>query len=106
MRLIIVLLAASLACGTAAAHGGGLDSKGCHTDPKTGRYHCHRSQRSALSASEPKAEGGCQAKSYCKEMKSCAEAKRYLKECGLRRLDRDGDGVPCESLCKKRRGGR
>jgi len=37
----------------AVAHGGGLDSSGCHTNRKTGDYHCHRSsnvaaQRSAL----------------------------------------------------------
>lgn len=24
------------------AHGGGLDSSGCHTNHKTGGYHCHR----------------------------------------------------------------
>ncbi|MDH5727952.1 MAG: thermonuclease family protein [Gammaproteobacteria bacterium] len=41
----------------------------------------------------------CGPKKYCKQMKSCAEAMRYLA-CGLADLDRDGDGVPCESLCK------
>lgn len=25
----------------ASAHGGGLDSNRCHTDHKTGSYHCH-----------------------------------------------------------------
>jgi len=25
-----------------AAHGGGLDSSGCHNDRKAGTYHCHR----------------------------------------------------------------
>lgn len=24
------------------AHGGGLNSEGCHTNRKTGDYHCHR----------------------------------------------------------------
>ncbi|QEZ44148.1 YHYH domain-containing protein [Cupriavidus oxalaticus] len=24
------------------AHGGGLDANGCHTNRKTGDYHCHR----------------------------------------------------------------
>ncbi|NOS74331.1 MAG: excalibur calcium-binding domain-containing protein [Methyloglobulus sp.] len=33
-------------------------------------------------------------------MKSCAEAMYYLKECGAAKLDRDGDGIPCEKLCK------
>jgi Putative peptidoglycan binding domain len=26
---------------TAAGHGGGLDRNGCHTNRKTGEYHCH-----------------------------------------------------------------
>ncbi|WP_353571145.1 endonuclease [Candidatus Albibeggiatoa sp. nov. BB20] len=39
-------------------------------------------------------------KKYCGDMKSCDEAKFYLASCGLKGLDRDGDGVPCSSLCK------
>ncbi|WP_352760065.1 YHYH domain-containing protein [Mesorhizobium sp. M0510] len=26
---------------SAVAHGGGKDSTGCHTNHKTGDYHCH-----------------------------------------------------------------
>ncbi|WP_407065406.1 YHYH domain-containing protein [Cupriavidus numazuensis] len=29
------------------AHGGGLDANGCHTNRKTGDYHCHRGSGSA-----------------------------------------------------------
>jgi len=43
----------------------------------------------------------CGVKQYCREMGSCAEATWYLHVCGLRRLDGDGDGVPCELLCRK-----
>lgn len=42
----------------------------------------------------------CGAKSRCGDMNSCAEAEFYLNECGLSRLDRDHDGMPCESLCR------
>jgi endonuclease YncB( thermonuclease family) len=38
---------------------------------------------------------------YCKAMSSCAEATFYLEQCGARRLDRDGDGVPCENVCDR-----
>lgn len=41
----------------------------------------------------------CGSKSKCKEMSNCQEAKFYLNECGVSKLDRDKDGVPCESLC-------
>lgn len=36
----------------------------------------------------------------CKNIKTCDEARYLLKECGLTYLDNDGDGVPCESLCR------
>lgn len=42
----------------------------------------------------------CAGKSKCGEMSNCAEANFYLNECGLGRLDRDHDGVPCESICR------
>ncbi len=42
----------------------------------------------------------CGSKRYCREMTSCDEAKFYLRECDLYRLDGDQDGVPCESICR------
>ena len=36
----------------------------------------------------------------CKEIKSCTEAKYKLEMCWHTSLDRNKDGVPCESLCK------
>ena len=48
----------------------------------------------------PVAEGPCGAKRTCGEMISCEEARFYLTQCGLSRLDKDKDGTPCEALCK------
>lgn len=42
----------------------------------------------------------CGRKHLCKEMRSCAEALFHLNECAVRTLDGDGDGVPCEQLCR------
>lgn len=42
----------------------------------------------------------CAGKRYCTEMGSCEEAKFYLRQCGLSKLDGDGDGVPCDALCR------
>lgn len=42
----------------------------------------------------------CGAKTYCREMLSCSEARFHLETCGLTRLDGDGDGVPCEAVCR------
>ena len=53
---------------------------------------------------KPKTEGKpefkCESKKYCKEMSSCKEAMFYLKQCGVSRLDRDKDGIPCETICR------
>jgi deoxyribonuclease-1 len=38
-------------------------------------------------------------KRFCYQMTSCNEAKHYLTACGLSALDRNKDGIPCESLC-------
>ncbi|MBA1344130.1 YHYH domain-containing protein [Rhizobium sp. 25PS6] len=42
MKLIYSLfLAFTLSASSATAHGGGTDGNGCHTNHKTGGYHCH-----------------------------------------------------------------
>ena len=38
-------------------------------------------------------------KRTCKDMDSCDDAKFHLHQCGMQKLDRDRDGVPCESIC-------
>ena len=48
----------------------------------------------------PAAGFTCGAKRYCRDMESCEEARFYLERCGVSRLDGDGDGVPCEALCR------
>ena len=48
-----------------------------------------------------KGTGGSQCKGLprvCTKMVSCEQAKLALK-CGNTNLDRDKDGVPCESIC-------
>lgn len=42
---------------------------------------------------------GCGNKKHCSEMSSCEEAKHYFAQCGVKSLDGDGDGMPCERLC-------
>lgn len=51
-------------------------------------------------APAPKPALSCGAKTTCSQMSSCDEARFYLRQCGLKNLDGDGDGVPCASLCK------
>ncbi|WP_192182553.1 thermonuclease family protein [Mesorhizobium amorphae] len=42
----------------------------------------------------------CQPRRYCSQISSCEEAHWYLNNCSWgSKLDRDGDGIPCEGLC-------
>jgi hypothetical protein len=43
MRHVVLLMILLFLPGLVLAHGGGLDANGCHTNRKTGEYHCHRS---------------------------------------------------------------
>ncbi len=54
MRLVPLLALATLTCcpSFALAHSGGLDANGCHTDHKTGDYHCHKEPASGKAPAE------------------------------------------------------
>jgi hypothetical protein len=59
---------------------------------------------SSITAKPPapsnKSTGRCGEKRFCKEMRDCAEARYFFEVCGLKKLDGNGDGTPCESLCQ------
>lgn len=56
----------------------------------------------ALVVSSPsQASDICRPKRYCTEIKTCAEAHYRYTVCSDYALDRDGDGVPCETMCGK-----
>jgi Excalibur calcium-binding domain len=99
------------------AHGGGLDKHGCHTNRKTGEYHCYRGAGPAHATSQESPTFGTAAPHSLTPARgpsvkrgagngafaNCAEA-RAAGAAPVRRgdpgygahLDRDGDGVGCE----------
>lgn len=40
-KIALILLVGFGVSSVAFAHSGGTDSRGCHTNHKTGVYHCH-----------------------------------------------------------------
>ncbi len=52
-------------------------------------------QRAKLQSQE-NVQFQCEGKQHCSEMRSCDEAKFYLKNCPEVMIDGDHDGVPCE----------
>jgi len=57
----------------------------------------HRGQK--YSADTLFYDASCGSKTYCSQMQSCDEALYYLVRCGETTLDKNDDGIPCESLC-------
>ncbi len=88
----------------ALAHPGGLDKHGCHTNRKTGEYHCHRGAPTAPRyVDAPRSSFAPAPARSSRVFANCAEA-RAAGAAPVRRgdpgygphLDRDNDGVGCE----------
>ncbi|QNN68245.1 excalibur calcium-binding domain-containing protein [Sphingomonas lutea] len=103
LLVVAAVIAASLPSFSsgASAHGGGLNSEGCHNNRKTGDYHCHRGGGSARSASKARSFGAVSSLSgafrNCSAARVAGAAPVREGDPGYgRHLDRDGDGVGCE----------
>jgi hypothetical protein len=97
--------------GNASAHGGRLNAEGCHHDRKHGGYHCHRSGAASSRSELIPANGFAPARiaparalrgsgvfANCAEARAAGAAPVRRGEPGYGpHLDRDGDGVGCES---------
>ncbi|MGE8281445.1 MAG: excalibur calcium-binding domain-containing protein [Stenotrophomonas sp.] len=100
------------ACGPAAAHSGGLNKDGCHTNRSTGDYHCHRGAgapassrptRPSQQSFSPTTLAPARSSAGTRAFANCAEA-RAAGAAPVRRgdpgygphLDRDNDGIGCE----------
>ena len=103
-KFCIVMIALGMSIfwsASAEAHGGGLNSQGCHRERATGGYHCHRS--ASKPAPAPKRQS-LYSRPSSDAFPNCAAA-RAAGAAPVRRgdpgygthLDRDGDGVGCES---------
>ena len=105
LAYLVLMVAALGTVRPALAHGGGLDANGCHTNRKTGDYHCHRGPgpkkksgtddlRRNLDQSAPPAG---RAFRNCTEARAAGAAPVRRGDPGYGpHLDRDNDGVGCE----------
>ncbi|KCZ56841.1 excalibur calcium-binding domain-containing protein [Hyphomonas chukchiensis] len=110
MRKAFAILILAVAWPLAAfAHGGGLNAEGCHTNRKTGDYHCHRTSAPAparptprpATPAAPNALRGTPTVSgayrNCTEARAAGAAPVRRGEPGYgAHLDRDNDGIGCE----------
>ncbi|HXG99842.1 MAG TPA: excalibur calcium-binding domain-containing protein [Sphingomicrobium sp.] len=92
------LVAVGAFTSPASAHGGGLNSEGCHNDRKNGGYHCHRSGKLSLSDNN-KTPAGNNGGAFrnCTAARNAGAAPARRGDAGYGpHLDRDDDGVGCE----------
>lgn len=95
--LIMTALCALCAGGAALAHGGGLNAEGCHTNRKTGDYHCHRGGQSKAARKPLTLSGSGGAFANCTAARAAGAAPVRRGDDGYgRHLDRDNDGIGCE----------
>ncbi|HHX35109.1 MAG TPA: excalibur calcium-binding domain-containing protein [Gammaproteobacteria bacterium] len=47
-------------------------------------------------APAPTSQFSCDGRTHCSQMRSCAEATYFLRNCPNTKMDGDGNGVPCE----------
>jgi len=94
----LAILCLAFASTPALSHPGGLNAEGCHTNRKTGDYHCHRASASPRSETPSRlfgAPGG--AYRNCSAARAAGAAPIRIDEPGYGpHLDRDGDGIACE----------
>ncbi|MCG6541903.1 thermonuclease family protein [Pseudomonas sp. KSR10] len=64
---------------------------------RTGRNQQTAAVQPSLSSS---ASFSCSVTKSCRQMSGCAEARFQLRQCGNPRIDGDGDGTPCEAICR------
>ena len=101
LRALTLPLAALAACSAslAGAHGGGLNAEGCHTNRKTGDYHCHRAAASAPAPVRAALRAAGREAYYpnCAAARAAGAAPLRRGVPGYRAgLDRDDDGIACE----------
>ncbi|HTN15135.1 MAG TPA: excalibur calcium-binding domain-containing protein [Sphingomonadaceae bacterium] len=83
----------------APAHPGGLDANGCHTNRKTGDYHCHRAASTPPKSAPPQRSSRSTGTYYanCAAARAAGAAPLRRGDAGYRAgLDRDNDGIACE----------
>ena len=96
------LAGAALIAGAAptsvAAHPGRTAADGCHNDRKSGGRHCHGGKAPARAPARARSSGRGESFANCTEARAAGRSDIRRGEPGYaRHLDRDGDGIACES---------
>ncbi|PCI89451.1 calcium-binding protein [Candidatus Kaiserbacteria bacterium] len=105
--LVGILTIALLLPSVSFAHGGRTNAEGCHTNRKTGEYHCHAKKVKRVAKSSARTTARASARSVyvdknCSDFETQKEAQKFYEQEGgptqdAHDLDRDKNGIACES---------
>jgi hypothetical protein len=101
-KFAIVTLFVLMLPGISFAHGGRTDASGCHTNRKTGEYHCHGTVTTPVARTEARTSTRqLSDDKNCTDFATQAAAQEfYIAQGGPaldpHDLDRDHDGIACE----------
>jgi len=115
LLIIFILLVSPI---SVLSHSGRTNSEGCHTNRRTGEYHCHsksttntkKDARNSVNI-QARTRARSDSRKYicsfnfynCSDFATHKEAQNVYEHCGgidndIHKLDRDKDGLACESL--------
>ncbi len=100
----LLVLSIILFPGVSLAHSGRTDANGCHTNHKTGDYHCHSKKTKTTARTTARVESRSEYNDKnCADFTTQQEAQEfYIRNGGPiidpHDLDRDSDGIACETL--------
>lgn len=104
LTILITLLALPFSVD---AHGGRTNADGCHTESATGEYHCHNNDTKTAKTeakTTARTEARTTARDYnCDDFIDWEKAQDTYEHAGgplidPYDLDRDSDGIACETL--------
>lgn len=102
ITVALVILTASAALFYASMRQGGSQplaapDAASAAEHAAGAAHAHRTDLVAASRFARRPAPGCDGRTRCSQMNSCAEAKFYQQQCPGAEMDGDRDGIPCET---------
>lgn len=81
-RVLIFVLATLIYSSLSFSHSGGTDSYGCHTNHKTGHYHCHNPKVKEDASFDQLREPSSLEKEFDAPKQYCCKVCKKGKACG------------------------
>ncbi|MFL6710771.1 MAG: excalibur calcium-binding domain-containing protein [Massilia sp.] len=96
LLFLILLIAGAMAWQTHTKQTAREAALNVRAEPEVHTETADAAPRLPLSAPAAETSFSCDGRKYCSQMRSCAEATYFLRNCPDTKMDGDHDGIPCE----------